>query len=532
MILNYKYGLFPPADWDDICEREIHLQDLLWNRLVAIELGYREDVENTVRQHALYCELAEQSAALGLELEIVLTERRARRKAARAKLATPELDARIEDLAARRRKMWPDLKKARTAAFKAYREDLRPLADKRYDDITTARQNSGLWWSNYNAVIASFDGTLRRIKPWQNPRALGEEGRLSGRLTVQIQQGCAAPAFLAGARSEAKLDMDEAQWIKRGKSNWRPRRAVLTATVRTDQRVRKTASWPVLMHRPLPPGAVIKSLTITRRRPVPSARQWKWEATFSVDIPDALPARVAAIAGVDLGWRKIESGLRVATIATSVGGVEHVILPGDMLDRRARIAGLMGRVVEESRELGADPVKHEDWRRLSLEIARWNRRRRDIYRVAAADLINRCQLVGLDGSGIAAMAADKRMPPETRRMRTWAAPAEFGAAVRDAGRRHGVKVEDIEGPSTLVCHICAHKNVVSEATRLDLIWRCAGCGSLWDQDENAARNCLKVVQETRAPSGDTVTLKGPAERRKPPRLTRKREEPRAPGAAR
>lgn len=528
MILNFKYGLFPPTDWDDICEREIRLQDDLWNRLVGIELNYRDEVETTIRQYALYRELDDQIAVLDARFEALLSERRARRKAARAKIATPDLDAQIEEIVKRRRAMWADIKKARAAAFKTYRDELKPLADKRYDDITLARQESGLWWGNYNAVIASFDATLRRIKPWQTPRALGVEGRLAGRLSVQIQQGCPAPAFLAGARSEARLDMDEAQWIKRGKKNWRPRRAVLTATVRRDGRLnRKTATWPVLMHRPLPDGAVVKSLTITRRRPVPSARAWKWEVTLSVDIPDPSGSGpVRQVAGVDLGWRKVEAGLRVATIATSPGGVEHVLLPADMLDRRARIAGLMGRVVEEAREGDTDPIKHEDWRRLSLEIARWNRRRRDIYRVAAADLVDRCQLVGIDGTGIAAMAQDKRMPPETRRMRTWGAPAEFAAAVRDAGRRHGVLVREIEGPSTLVCHICAHKNTVPESKRLDLIWRCDGCGHLWDQDENAAKNCLKVVQ---AATAGEVSVKETPERRKPPRMTRKRvEEPHAP----
>lgn len=522
MILNFKYGMFPPLDWDQICEREIRLQDDLWNRLVGIELNYRDEVETTIRQYALYREMDDQIGVLDTQLEALLSERRARRKAARAKIKTPDLDEQIEEIVKRRRTMWADIKKARAAAFKTYRDELKPLTDKRYDDITLARQESGLWWGNYNAVVASFDATLRRIKPWQTPRALGSEGRLSGRLSVQIQQGCPAPAFLAGARSEAKLDMDEAQWIKRGTKNWRPRRAVLTATVRVDGRTnRKTATWPVLMHRPLPDGAVIKSLTITRKRPVPSAKQWKWEITFSVDIPEPGASPMRQVAGVDLGWRKVEAGLRIATIATGAGGVEHVILPSGMLERRARIAGLMGRVVEEAREADTDPTKHEDWRRLSLEIARWNRRRRDIYRVAAADLVQRCQLIGIDSTGIAAMAADKSMPPETRRMRTWGAPAEFAAAVRDAGRRQGALVREIEGPSTLVCHICSHKNTVSEATRMDLIWRCDGCSALFDQDENAAKNCLKVVQ---AATAGEVSVKAASERRKPPRMTRRRAE--------
>ena len=51
----------------------------------------------------------------------------------------------------------------------------------------------------------------------------------------------------------------------------------------------------------------------------------------------------------------------------------------------------------------------------------------------------------------------------------------------------------IGGATTLDCHLCRHRNQVSAAQRGDLIWRCQGCGALWDQDENAARNLLRAA---------------------------------------
>lgn len=528
MILNYKYGLYSPTRWDASCEREIALQDTLWNELVRIELDYRAKVEATIRQNEAYRTAADKIAEVTKALDEYLHERRMQRRAARAKIATPDLDLAIAELSKERREMWTMAKPLRAAAFKEWRDDLRKLSDIRYTDIKTARQESGLWWSNYNAVVASFDSTLRRIQPWQTPRALGNEGRLSGRLSVQIQRGCPGPAFLAGARNEANIDLAEGQWQRRGSKNWLTRRATLTATVHAaGPGTRQTASWPMLMHRPLPNGAIIKALIITRRRPVPTSRRWKWEVTLTVEVPDPAAAPSALCAGVDLGWRKVEAGLRVATVADTAGGLNYLVLPAEMLDRRARIAVLQGQVEQEARARDRDKTTLLDWQRLSLEVARWNRRRRDLYRVAAAELVERCHLIGIDATGIAEMAKDKRLPPETRRMRTWAAPAEFAAAVKDAARKTGATLREITGSSTLVCHRCGHKNTASEADRQHLIWRCSGCRGIWDQDENAARNCLAAVLDKVV---EDITVAAEPTRRRPPRLTRKKAPPAAEAA--
>lgn len=522
MILNFKYGLQNPLGWDDDCEREITLQDALWNRLVALEATYRERVEDTIRQDQAYRAAADEILGVTNELETALAERRAQRKAARSKLATPVLDEQISELSKQRRELWAKAKPLRTAAFKFYRDELKVLSDERYASFTKARQESGLWWANYNAVLGSFDATLRRIEPWQTPRALGNEGRLSGRLSVQLQGGCPGPSFIAGSRNEARIDLRGGEWHRRGTYNWRPRYGHMVATVHAEGRgTRKLVRWPMVMHRPLPDGAVVKSLVITRRRPVPTSPLWKWEATLACEIPEPKASTTPLSCGIDIGWRKVEAGLRIATIADTATGLDHLVLPTALLERRARIAVLQGQVELEAREKGMAKTDHYDWRRLTLEVARWNRRRRDLYRVAAAELVRRCHLIGIDASGIASMAKDRRLPPETRRMRTWAAPAEFAAYVKDAARKAGATVRQVEGASTLVCHRCGHKNVASEADRQALVWRCAGCRGIWDQDENAAKNCLAAVLETSA----AITVKTAAERKRPPRMNRKKKPP-------
>lgn len=532
IVLNFKYNLRPPEGWDWVCERELQLQDALWDRLVALEMGFREAVEDTIRGDDAYRRAADEILGTNAALEVLFGERRAQRQAARAKIKTPELDEKIAELAKRRREQWTKAKPLRSAAFKRFKDELKALGDQRYKDFTQARQESGLWWSNYNAVMQSFDATLRRIEPWQKPRILGNEGRGAGRLTVQIQHGCPGPTFVAGGRSEAGITLGGSKWRRVRGSNWRPRYGYLSATVHSEGRgTRKICRWPLKMHRPLPEGAIVKSVVITRKKPVPTAGtrwppspssppEWRWDVTLACEIPDPAQAAASVCSGVDLGWRKVEKGVRVATIADTAGGLDYVVFPLKELERRVKIAEEQGRVELIARRKDIPKTEHHDWERLSLEVARWNRRRRDLYRVAAIELVRRSHLIGLDSTGIATMAQDKRMPPETRRMRTWVAPAELAGFIRDAARKQGAIVRQIEGPSTLVCHHCGHRNEVPEDERLHLIWRCQGCRRIWDQDENAAKNCLAAVLEA---TSKEVVIKSDKPKRKPPRMTRKRK---------
>ncbi|HEX5321651.1 MAG TPA: zinc ribbon domain-containing protein, partial [Stellaceae bacterium] len=322
------------------------------------------------------------------------------------------------------------------------------------------------------------------------------------------------------------------------------------ATIRSVGRgTRQICRWPLLYHRPLPDGAVVKALTISRRRSRPGTgpRSWQWSVSLSVEVP-APDAPDGVACGIDLGWRKIEDGVRVATTVGEDDAIEHVVLPLAWLDARRAAAETAGRLRVAARDLVLPPQVADadrekvrdladrlqalpkeargtarDWldeyKNAAGTIGRLERQRRDLYRVAAARLVRRYSMIGIDGSGLATIARDRSMPPEVRRMRTWTAPHELMQALSVAARREGVVLRQVSGSSTIVCHRCRHSNAVSVAQRLELVWRCAGCGALWDQDENAARNCLAAVLDASA----AAALSPPPAKQlfRPPRLTRK-----------
>lgn len=548
MIISYRYALLPPvAGWGDVAEREIALQRDLWNRLVGIERAHRSGIERALRRDGTYMAAADALAALTARFDALVAERREQRRQARAKIATPQIDAAIAALSEERRAAQQTIKPLRRAAWTGAAETVASLRNERYAAITEARQQSGLWWSNSNAVIASFDATLRRIEPWQMVRE-AEDGD-TGRLSVQIQRGCPVPAFLVGARSEARIELTDAP-ARRDHRHGR-----LVATVHSDGRgSRQTATWPIILHRPLPQGGVVKSLTISRRRnrrwpaTPDDHRIWDWSVSLSVEIPDAT-AEAGEACGIDIGWRKVEAGLRIATIVGESGGVEHVVLPRDWLAARLALAEAQGdlrRMLDDAvlpagvpPELRGEPRKLADaWGRVShsrpgagddwldeqhnhrSRLARLERQRLDFYRHAAAAIMRRYRLIGIDGGGLAHIASDRTLPPEARRMRQWSAPHEFVQSLRNAARREGRVFREISGASTLICHRCGHRNNVPESGRADLVWRCQGCRNVWDQDENAARNVLCAALDASAAAVLMPDSQKPA-RIRPPRMTRK-----------
>lgn len=92
----------------------------------------------------------------------------------------------------------------------------------------------------------------------------------------------------------------------------------------------------IVMHRPLPPGAIVKRYSLLGRYE-PSAGAWNWRVLFQLETPPhrvlyALANRAVAI---DLGWRAFDDGIRLMMIYDGHQFVE-IRLPYDLTSRRER----------------------------------------------------------------------------------------------------------------------------------------------------------------------------------------------------
>ena len=108
----------------------------------------------------------------------------------------------------------------------------------------------------------------------------------------------------------------------------------------------------------MPDDARIQEVIVTRRA---VADSWQWSVSFLLWLPQVLPSAAEETAcGIDLGWRRVNNGLRVGTIAHADGSHEFITLPDIFLRRLNRIEALAG-----IRDVAANDV------RANLAVLRW-----------------------------------------------------------------------------------------------------------------------------------------------------------------
>ena len=550
-VIVRQFGLLDPLDWGPDCEEELQRETAFWNVLVEIERNHREAFIKMTADDPAVAEIETSLTAKIEERREHIDARKAARKAARKKVPTEELDKRIEVLSAEIRSLAETAKARRKTARDSLKEPLRVLELARRDAVKRARQNSGLWWGNYNAVAASYERarqmTFRRKAELHFHRHDG-----GGRFTNQIQGGMTTDALFSSGHSQVQVSPLRADaWTHpcRGERR-RLQRTTMTATVFTRDGQRRSVSWPMIMHRPIPDDSLIKEVVVSRRR---QGNAWRWSVTFTCSrmIEPPRPAETGQIKAIDLGWRKVEGGLRVATVlAEGQAHPTHIILPQAILDGFAYADDIrgerddmlnevlpkvraidwtqapptlaaIGQAVKAAPKIGFGRVaslaiawrEHSDWRAEDYELLEaWRKddkrlwieefnlrdklqgRRRDFYRNQAKALVAGVRVVILEEFDLAEAAKVKRengqenvIPAPSRHYRTVAAIHELRKWVELQAVKVSAEICRHSGVSTWLCHACGLD--VHSAHPESLIQSCSN-GHVWDQDENACRNML------------------------------------------
>jgi hypothetical protein len=545
-ISVYRYGLLGPLDWGDDCEEELRRMTALWNRLVEIEHAHRAQVRALTAADEAVAAAEAKVATWNGKIKALYDQRAALRKEARARTKTTDLDDEIAQAKRDRREASTIAKEARRRVRADAKDKLAELNEQRKGLVKTARQQSGLYWGNYNAVCADYDrarsAAMNRGVELKFHRHCTQpgEGMSSARVVNQIQGGMTPDELVAGRFSQAAIVLVG------------PQAPLLRVTVhRRDGN--RTVTWPICQNkkeRLLPDDARIQEVIVTRRA---VADSWQWSVSFLLRLPQVLPSAGEATAcGIDLGWRRVNDGLRVATVAHADGSHEFITLPDIFLRRLNRIEALAGTrdvaadgiraelavlrwpdAPEELRSLAMRAfrtkraedlyglalawLKHPDWAPaeasdLSLwrsqdridwqEQAGLRRRignaRLDLYRCVVKRLVEQYGLIGVEdvdwrniGRREAVVGKPNDIAMMTAQMRNLAAPGTLLMELRRAAQTAGARIHAQAGKSTWKCHICSIEQ--APVDRAQLIHTCPACNSTWDQDINAARNLRAAV---------------------------------------
>lgn len=553
--LAYAYGCLEPIDWDTDCADHLYLQNKLWNRLVEIEHEHRERYRAIVGADDAIAPLAAQIEAAKADKDRLVVERKALRAKARKRVPTPDLDAQIKVLAETIRGLATQIKEARSAAKERLAPAVRALDDWRFAAVKEARNASGLWWGNYNAVCQSYEtARVAAMKSGGELRFRRFTGE--GRFTCQIQGGASDEAIFEGKCSLVRIEPLPAGAFTHPSRGERKRmqRSRIAVTVYTHEGVRRMLTLPIIFHRPLPDGAIVKQVVVTRRK---IGTKFRWRAVFTCTTPDQEPAHhpSSRACGVNLGFRKVSGGLRVATLAMSPDKApEYMVLPEDWLAGMDHVSQLQSQRDEHllpmhaaAKELPIEEApdalrerlgrirkapkigcallaalilqwrnEYPDWMPDTLAtFESWRRadrraletmanlrdalqsRRREGYRAWARDVTHRFAIVGIGKIDARKLAALDRPDGQENELHALARSNRQRASLyllqqelAAQAAKAGTHIVTDAGPVTTTCHVCAATTTITQ----DIMQVCDHCHAVWDQDVNAALNAMRTAE--------------------------------------
>ena len=527
-ILIRKYGLLQPDRWAEDCESEMRLMHELWNNLVDIHEDY---VLRYIRKIAEDPEFA----AAKSEYDGLVTS-----SAPSVALAASKKQLAI----------------AQKVATRRMAAELRALETSRREEVKVARQESGLWWGNYNAIVRSFErARSSAIRSGSTMRR--RSGVADGRITNTLQGGADVEALYDGSLSQVMVQPPSGRaWSaeRRGERR-RLQRTIVTATVFVRDGERRTVSWPMIMHRPIPSDCRVKEVIITRRQ---LGGRWRWAASFMCTRPiQSLCAAAAGTRriGVDIGWRRVPEGLRVATVLVSGEEPRFIILPRDLISSfnlidelraRVRTSTLQGLDILQNADAKIYPQPYEgllrdfqslpekraahlrdfsqcaffleqpeqvidakiiawrkDFKRISAWLGNHHRkiiaRRNHLYQNVAIDVLRGVSEIIVNDVKIAEIAARKPLVPDgsffpnrANQYRNIAAPSELVLTLKLQAAKRGINFLKREVKSPVRCPECGSTSRKTRADALPQI--CATCNTSFDQDVAASQSLLAPVR--------------------------------------
>jgi hypothetical protein len=424
-------------------------------------------------------------------------------------------------------------------------DDVKREINERRNALTRAyRAECGVYWGTYLTVEAAVQAASRTR---EGPRF--HRWDWGGTVAVQIINGMPAEQLLSGEDTRARI-------IGTGK------RRELWLRVGSEGREPVWSVFPIVYHREIPATSKIKWVRCVRRK---VGTKLKWSAQFVLCADDAEiahPAPTSDVIGVDIGWRVVAEGIRVAYWYDGEGHGELVI-PQRLIDRYVKTedlrsirdkhfntakdllssarktscdrwpwwlvertgslhqwrstARLAALVISwrEKRFDGDDELfgSLESWRRQDKHLLEWEanqrenvlRARREIYRLFARQ-VARYRHIVLEDINLRRFAEKPGPEDEPDRPVTKAArPNRFKACLSDlltaivqAGKRAGCVVS--EAPAEYTTMTCSWCGHVGDFdAALKIEHTCAVCGTTWDQDHNAARNLFRAAEWCKDP---------------------------------
>lgn len=342
-VCVYEYGLLQPTEGKELVTDQMSRGHRYYNELVAFAR------EQRAAYRAALLQVGDLEARTR-ELDALIAARAAAREAvntARQRLSSP-VD--VGPLRAEARRLGEAIAVA-SAARKALREEIKRspaiaafVAQQKAERSTRTRAlraASGLAWGTYQALEEAWKRACQTATV--DPRFRRWTG--DGMVAVHVQGSpLPATALFDGTSSQAQIDPVPARafdtTVPQGERR-RLRRTVLRLRVAsTPDKKPVWASWPMILHRPLPEGASVLWVKVYREK---RTRWCRWRAQVTVAVEAPRPSQLDAAVGMDLGWRRFpDDSVRVAYWYDTLGREGELRLDPSILRRWEKADAIHG----------------------------------------------------------------------------------------------------------------------------------------------------------------------------------------------
>lgn len=348
----YAYGCDAPSTGLAAIDAEHTLQRAMWDALCHADNRAERAKIDLAAADPTIGPLVAEIDRLSTEIGDAAKARRAERQKARSKVDTPDLDARIAELSdtrkAARKALWPLL----AAWRKAHKADLKAVEQRFRDESKLIRQQSGLFWGNYNAVLDRFDAARKLARKKGGRPRFSDPMRRDGVLRIQIQRtktglGASMAELMSGAFSGLQISPAVPLDIEQRK------RARVMLRFRVNA-AGTMAELPVYIHRLPPPGWRIKAAELTWK---PEGERLRWQLALTAVGPAETHQHPSPRAcGIDVGWRLMpDGGLLVATaMGTDNSKPQRLVLPARWMTAMDQLERLQQHVDDETLTLAQD----------------------------------------------------------------------------------------------------------------------------------------------------------------------------------
>ena len=164
----------------------------------------------------------------------------------------------------------------------------------------------------------------------------------SGRWTCQIQGGMTVAEAFAGTDNRFQIDpVPPEAWTHPSRGE-RKRLCRTTARIRIGSTENRQPIWqpiPIVMHRPIPEDALIKSVSINARK-VGNRINWFLNVTVVTNGTVTAVDRTGKVISLDVGWRRTRDGLRVGYSVDGDGQEGEILLDDSFLHTEKRLTKL------------------------------------------------------------------------------------------------------------------------------------------------------------------------------------------------